>query len=81
MENGKLSIEDRFSSYTKPTDITKPKYDAIQKKTLELAVLIENECPESMEKQHALTLLKDAKMNANAAIAIHSRGYDENFQD
>lgn len=67
-----VKIEHRFGAYRKPTEVTIPKYQAIQEKTLELARLIDGLCPDSSEKFHALTLLQGAKMSANAAIAIYS---------
>lgn len=66
------TIEERFGPYRKPTEVTIPKYQQIQAKTLELAKLIEELCPSSSEKGHALTLLQSAKMSANAAIAIYT---------
>ena len=65
-------IEERFGAYKRPTETTIPKFQAIQQKTLELAILINEECPYSEEKSSALTLLQQAKMSANAAIAIYS---------
>lgn len=67
-----ISIEKRFGAYRKPTEDTTPKYKAIQEKTLELALLIEELCPSSPEKATALTTLQSAKMSANAAIAIYT---------
>lgn len=67
-----ITIEQRFGSYRKPTEDTIPKYAAIQEKTFELAKLIEELCPISPEKAHALTTLQNAKMSANAAIAIYT---------
>lgn len=66
------TIQERFGAYRKPTEVTIPKYKAIQEKTLELALLIEDLCPTSPEKATALTTLQSAKMSANAAIAIYS---------
>lgn len=64
--------EERFAGYRKPTDVTIPKFKAIQEKTKELADLIFMECPESLEKSKALTDLQNVRMWANAAIAIHT---------
>lgn len=66
------TIEQRFGAYRKPTDATIPKYTAIQEKTLELAVMIDELCPNSPEKWTALTQLQMAKMSANAAVAIYT---------
>lgn len=68
----KQTITERFGPYRKPTDETIPKYEKIQKLTLELAKLIDVECPNSPEKYTALTHLQLAKMSANAAVAIYS---------
>lgn len=65
-------IEKRFGPYRKPTELTIPKYEMIQEKTLEIAQMIDILCPNSPEKASALTLLQQAKMSANAAIAIYS---------
>lgn len=65
-------LEKAFAPYRKPTEQTIPKFELIQQKTLELARLVNDECPESREKALALTHLQDARMWANAAIAIHS---------
>jgi len=64
--------EKRFGPYRRPTEETIPKYEAIQKKTLELAMLIDTLCPKSREKSSALSLLQQAKMSANASIAIYT---------
>lgn len=72
MEDRLGAIQKRFGPYRKPTDVTIPKYKAIQEKTLELALLIEELCPESREKATALTNLQLVKMGANAAVAIYS---------
>lgn len=68
----KVPIEQRFGPYRKPTEQTIPKYGKIQEKVLELALLIDELCPESPEKATALTTLQSAKMSANAAIAIYT---------
>lgn len=65
------SIENRFGAYRPPNEVTIPKYKQIQSKSLELAKLIEELCPDSKEKSSALNQLQMAKMSANAAIAIH----------
>lgn len=65
-------LENTFAPYRRPTEKTIPKFELIQQKTLELARMINEECPESREKALALTHLQDSRMWANAAIAIHS---------
>lgn len=68
-----ITVTERFGGYRKPTEVTIPKYEAISKKTLELALLIDELCPFSPEKATALTTLQSAKMSANAAIAIYTQ--------
>lgn len=68
----KYDILKRFGPYRKPTEETIPKYEQIREKTLELALLISQLCPESVEKKNAYDYLMMARMSANAAIAIHS---------
>lgn len=65
-------VHNRFGAYRKPTEDTAPKYKAIQEKTLELALLIQELCPESRQKETALTQLELAKMSANASVALNS---------
>lgn len=67
-----ITVEERFGGYRRPTEVTIPKYEAISKKTLELALMIDELCPTSPEKATALTTLQSAKMSANAAIAIYT---------
>lgn len=61
----------RFGPYRKPNEVTAPKFKKIQAAALELACLIDELCPESRQKSSALTLLEQAKMSANASIAIY----------
>lgn len=71
-EADKDAITQRFGAYRKPTEVTIPKYQQIQEKSLELALLIHDLCPYSQQRSSALTLLEQVKMSANAAIAIYS---------
>lgn len=64
-------ITNRFGPYRKPTEVTIPRFQVIQEKTLELAKLIDELCPGSKEKSTALTQLVQVKMSANAAIAVN----------
>lgn len=68
----RYEVEERFGPYRKPTEVTIPKYKAIQEKSQELALLIFELCPSSEQKRQALNYLEMAKMSANAAVAIHS---------
>lgn len=65
-------VVERFGAYRRPTEVTIPKFTAIQQKAQELALLIHDLCPESKQKATALTQLEMCKMSANAAVAIHT---------
>lgn len=69
----KKVLGESFGAYRRPTEVTIPKFEAIQKKTLELAELINDLAPDSREKSVALTELQSSRMWANAAIAIHTK--------
>lgn len=66
-----VSVVERFGPYRKPTEHTIPKFKAIQEKCLELAVLIEETCPDVPQKFTALTQLELCKMSANASVALY----------
>ena len=64
-------IRRRFGPYRPPTEETKPKFKAIQEAAMIFAEMIVDVCPDCQQRSTALTLLEQAKMMANAAIAIH----------
>lgn len=66
-----VSTTERFGPYRRPTEHTIPKFQKIQEKSLELALLIEDLCPSSPQKSTALTQLELCKMSANASVAIY----------
>lgn len=66
-----VSVADRFGPYRRPTEHTIPKFRAIQEKALELALLIDELCPNVPQKFTALTQLEACKMSANASVAIY----------
>lgn len=63
-------IENMFS-YHPPKSGQPFKYTAIREKAKELAYLIEELCPESSDKEMAITHLRQATFWANASIAIN----------
>ncbi|SPT95568.1 Uncharacterised protein [Lysinibacillus capsici] len=65
-----------FFMYHSPKADQPKRYDAIRTKAKELALLINEVCPESREKALALTNLQQTTMWANASIAINE-GCDE----
>jgi hypothetical protein len=62
------TIEKNFT-YHAPTEESVPKYESLRAKAKELALAIEDTCPDSREKSFALTQLETAVFWANAAIA------------
>jgi hypothetical protein len=71
MDNEQL--KETFGPYRKPTELTIPKYKTIQEWSMNMAAVINSLCPESREKAIALTKLQEARMFANAAIAIYTK--------
>lgn len=63
-------IENVFS-YHPPKSGQPEKYTAIREKAKELAYLIEELCPESFDKEMAITNLRQSTFWANASIAIN----------
>ena len=63
-------IENRFT-YHAPKPGQPEKYQRLREHAKELAMLFNDECPESREKSLAITKLEEAVMWANAAIARH----------
>ncbi len=63
-------IENIFT-YHKPKDDQPARYEALRTKAKQLALLINENCPESREKSLAITNLQQAVMWANASIAIN----------
>jgi len=70
MRNEKLAeqIENNFT-YHPPKDGQPEIYTELRAKAKELAVMINNVCPDSREKSLAITELETSVMWANAAIA------------
>jgi hypothetical protein len=52
-----------------PKDGQRDRFEKVRQACLDLAVLVDTECPDSREKTLALTHLDDVMFNANAAIA------------
>nr|WP_315021667.1 hypothetical protein [uncultured Aminipila sp.] len=48
------------------------KYNTIRNKAMELAALIDSECPDSREKSLAFNKIEEASLWANASIARNS---------
>lgn len=63
-----MSIENNFK-YHAPKDGQPEKYTMLRQEAKELALVIEELCPNSREKALALTKLEESIMWANASIA------------
>lgn len=63
-------IKNIFTYYS-PDDYQIDRYEDLRNKAKELALLIQEYCPESREKSVALTNLQQTIMWANASIAIN----------
>lgn len=61
-------LEVRFT-YHPPKAGQPERYTRIRNKALDLAILMDAECPDSREKSLAITKVDEAVMWANAAIA------------
>lgn len=66
----KSELESIFTYYP-PMDGQIQRYQTIRNKALELALLINEQCPKSREQSLAFSNLQSTVMWANAAIAIH----------
>lgn len=65
-----MNIEEVFQ-YHSPKEGQATRYEAIRNKAKELALLINEVCPDSREKSVSLTKIQEASMWANASIAIN----------
>lgn len=65
-------IENIFT-YHKPFGDQPQRYELLRAEARELALMIEENCPESREKSLAITNLQQAIMWANASIAINEK--------
>lgn len=70
MEKIKEQIEKSFV-YHSPKEGQPAKYTEIREKAKELAILMADLCPDSMERSLAITKLQESIMWANASIAIN----------
>jgi len=57
-------------TYQPPREDQIPKFIVVQKALLEAAKVVEENCPSCADRSHALRLLRDVRMWANAAIAL-----------
>lgn len=61
---------EKVFTYQKPRDEQVPKFDAIRDAAVAFAKAILDNCPQCADTSAALRLVRDARMTANAAIAL-----------
>lgn len=69
----KLEEIERIFTYHKPFGTQQDRYSILRSYARALAIVINENCPESREKSLALTNLQQAIMWANASIAINEK--------
>ena len=57
--------------YHAPNDFTIPKYAAINQAAKNFAEVVLQNCPSSADRSAAIRLIRDARMTANAAVALN----------
>lgn len=63
-----VDLDHRFT-YHKPKPGQPEKYTALRDKAKELAIMVFEKCPDSQERNIAITKIEEAVMWANASIA------------
>jgi hypothetical protein len=58
-------------TYHSPTPDMVPKFAAVQKATIALGQAILDNCPQCADRSTAMRKLREARMDANAAIALN----------
>jgi len=58
-------------TYHPPTELTLPKFAAINQAAKNFAEVILQNCPASADRSAAIRLIRDARMTANAAVALN----------
>ncbi len=59
-----------FFKYHPPNELTIPKYAAINQAAKNFAEVVLANCPRGADRSAAIRLIRDARMTANAAIAL-----------
>lgn len=60
-----------FFKYHSPTETTIPKYAAINQAAKNFAEVVLANCPRGADTSAAIRLIRDARMTANAAVALN----------
>lgn len=58
-------------SYHPPTSDTLPKFQAINQAAKNFAEVVLQNCPSSADRSAAIRLIRDARMTANASVALN----------
>jgi hypothetical protein len=58
-------------SYHPPTEVTLPKFAAINQAAKNFAEVVLQNCPSSADRSAAIRLIRDARMTANASVALN----------
>lgn len=61
----------KLFSYHPPSDATIPKYAAINQAAKNFAEVVLQNCPPSADRSDAIRKIREARMTANAAIALN----------
>lgn len=67
----KIEELNNIFTYHSPKGDQQEKYIKLREKAKELAILVNELCPDSREKSMSITNIQNASMWANAAIAIN----------
>lgn len=62
-------------TYHQPNEETVPKYQAINEAVIALAIVIDETCPESPDRNVAMQMLQQVRMTANSSIANNGAFY------
>jgi hypothetical protein len=71
----KQALLDDLFTYHAPSDDQIPRYIAITEAAKAFAEVIDDNCPASADRTAAVRLVQQARMTANAAIALNGKSY------
>lgn len=58
-------------SYHPPTEVTLPKFAAINQAAKNFAEVVLQNCPSSVDRSRVIEMIRDARMVANASVALN----------
>ena len=74
MEDKDQTLDDLFT-YHKPEPDQIPRYAAINEAAKAFAQVVDANCPPSADRTAAVRLIQQARMTANASIALNGKSY------